>query len=75
MIFPASASNGNVECATQNITIFQDLEQEGRESFILSFFATSEYNTDGVTIVSVFIDDDDDGKELQFACTCIHVLL
>ncbi len=73
MIFTPWDTSGTVRCATQKVAISNDLEQEGSEHFRLAIRFSLLFSFNGVpTIISVFIDDDDDGKSFSLLTIFTH---
>ena len=62
-------------CATQNVSITQDFDPEGTESFLASLRVDIFSYIAGIpSLVTVFIDDDDDGKLIaQITLYSIHI--
>ncbi len=62
MVFLAGDGEGDVRCATPTISITQDSDPEGAESFNISQVFSAAYTFGIPSFATVFISDDDDGK-------------
>ncbi len=62
VLFESGVPEGTVRCATMNVSITQDTEPEGPESFTISEVFSMTYTFGIPSFVTVFISDDDDGK-------------